>query len=51
MSYEYADGKGVTIKNIIHASGDLKDAKKEVSLWFNLDELHSYKTVFEKHVR
>ena len=51
MSYEYADGKGVTIKNIIHASGTKKEAEDEVTLWFSKNELHSYETVFEKHVR
>lgn len=48
-SYSYADEKGIAIKNIIHASGDKEDAKKEVSLWFNDNELHTYKTVHEKH--
>ncbi|MBN2111803.1 nucleoside-diphosphate kinase [Candidatus Woesearchaeota archaeon] len=49
-SYEYADKKGIAIKNIIHASGNKKDAEYEVKLWFGLDEMHDYKTVHEKHV-
>lgn len=49
-SYAYADAKGIAIKNIIHASGDLEDAKKEVALWFKPEEMHSYKTVHQKHI-
>lgn len=49
-SYEYTDNKGISIKNLIHASGNLEEAKTEVSLWFNEEELHSYKTVHETHV-
>ena len=49
-SYEYTDPKGIAIKNLIHASGEKKDAEKEIKLWFKKEELHSYKTVHEKHV-
>ncbi len=51
VSYSYADKKGIAIKNIIHASGNSEEAKKEVSLWFSLEELHNYKTVHEIHTR
>ena len=50
ISYSYADQKGITIKNLVHASGNKEDADKEVELWFNLDELHDYYNVHEKHV-
>ena len=49
-SYAYTDKKGIAIKNLIHASGNSKDAKAEIELWFDKKELHSYKTVHEKHV-
>jgi nucleoside-diphosphate kinase len=48
-SYEWADKKRRGIRNIIHASGSRKEAEYEIYLWFNKDELHSYKTVHEKH--
>lgn len=51
VSYSYADNKGIAIKNIIHASGNSKEAEKEVSLWFSAEELHNYKTVHEIHTR
>lgn len=50
-SYAYADNKGISIKNLIHASGTPEEAQKEVNLWFTDDELHSYTTVHEKHTR
>lgn len=49
-SYEYTDNKGISIKNLIHASGNKEEAKKEIALWFKKEELHTYKTVHEKHV-
>jgi len=49
-SYSYADAKNMAIKNLIHASGNLEEAKQEIALWFSKDELHTYKTVHEIHV-
>jgi len=48
-SYALADSKGVGIKNVVHASGSLKDAEYEIPLWFTPEELHTYKTVHEVH--
>lgn len=45
VSYSYADSKDIAVKNIIHASGDEKDAKHEIKLWFKDSELHTYKTI------
>lgn len=42
-SYAYTDKKGKSIANIIHASADSKDAKREIALWFDKKEIHSYK--------
>jgi nucleoside-diphosphate kinase len=49
-SFDFADKKEKSIRNLIHASGDEKDAKAEIKLWFKPSELHSYETVHEKHV-
>jgi len=46
-TYEYADRKGKSIANIIHASGSDEEAKKEVSLWFEKSEIHTYKRADE----
>lgn len=30
--------------NLIHASGEISEAKEEIALWFDDDEIHEYKT-------
>ena len=36
--------------NLIHASENEEDAKKELSLWFSIDEIHEYKLSHEEHI-
>ena len=50
VSYGYADEKGIGVKNLIHASGNVEEAKAEVALWFKDEELHTYKTVHDVHI-
>lgn len=50
VSYGQADVTGKIVYNIVHASGDAKDAAMEVPLWFSDSELVEYKTVHEYHV-
>ena len=50
VSYGQADITGKIVFNIVHASGDAKDAAVEVPLWFSDNELVEYKTVHEYHV-
>jgi nucleoside-diphosphate kinase len=33
--------------NIVHASGSVEEAKQEISMWFDKEELFEYKTVHE----
>lgn len=47
ISIAYANIRGKMIKNLIHASADVQDAAIEVPLWFNEEEMHSYKTVHD----
>ena len=44
VNYAQADERKIGLRNLIHASGSQEDAKKEVALWFNEKELHTYKT-------
>lgn len=39
------------IKNLIHASGTVEEAKYEIPLWFSPSELHSYERVEEAIMR
>ncbi len=47
-TYALANVSDRPILTIIHASGDLEDAKKEISIWFKPEEIHSYERADEK---
>jgi len=51
MSYGYGDAKDKGIPNLIHASGDLSDAKQEIPHWFSDDELYDYSVLSENFTR
>lgn len=51
VSYGYADDKKIVIKNLIHASSDKEDSDSEIPLWFNDNELHTYDTTHDKHIK
>lgn len=50
-SYSYTDKKGISIKNLIHASENKEDAEYEIKLWFIDEEIHNYKTTYEIHTQ
>jgi len=50
VSFTYADNKDIGIKNLIHASANVAEAKQEIALWFKNAELHSYKSVHDAHI-
>jgi len=47
-SYSLADTDGRAVRNLIHASGSVEEAKKEVGLWFKPEELINYRLVQEQ---
>jgi nucleoside-diphosphate kinase len=47
MTYDRANNKDGGLPNLIHASADPEEAKKEVAHWFSKAELYQYKTVHE----
>lgn len=51
MSFGHADEKDMGIPNMIHASGDVEEAKKEIAHWFKPDELFGYEAAHEKHTQ
>lgn len=51
MSYGYGDDQQKGIPNLIHASGDLDDAVREIPHWFSDDELYDYNALSEKFTR
>lgn len=46
-SYEVADIDGRAVRNLIHASGSVDDAEKEIELWFNSEEILNYRLAGE----
>ncbi len=50
VSYKHADEKNIPVKNLVHASANKEDARKELALWFSVDEIHDYKTSHESQV-
>ena len=51
MSFGYSDAKGTGVPNLVHASGSLEEAKAEINLWFNENELYDYSDLNEKYTR
>jgi nucleoside-diphosphate kinase len=50
MSKAYSEARSTVVANLIHASGNVEEAKYEVDLWFSADELFDYKTAAEQFV-
>lgn len=48
VSYGQAATTGKGVANIIHASADKTEAKKEIAHWFSESEIHDYENVHEK---
>jgi len=46
-TYELADSSGRPIQNLIHASGEVDEAEREIALWFKDDEIHEWKKLDE----
>ncbi len=47
ISKDFANANNVMVKNLIHASEDPESAKIEINLWFNENELHAHKTIYD----
>ena len=45
ISFSHADEVGAGVANVIHASGDAKEAKEEIAHWFAENELYDYEPV------
>lgn len=51
VSFSHADKEDLGIPNVIHASGDPKEAVLEIAHWFSESELFEYRTVHEKYTQ
>ena len=44
-SYALSNTQNRPLRNLIHASGTVDEAKKEIVIWFSREELHRYEHV------
>jgi len=44
-SYQIADSADRAIRNIVHASGSVEEAKSEIDLWFKPEEILNYRLI------
>ena len=51
VTYGQASSVGRGVANIIHASADSTEAKKEIAHWFSKSELHEYETVHDRYTQ
>ena len=47
-SYSMTDADKRAVRNLVHASGSVKEAEDEIAHWFNKEELFSYKLFIEQ---
>lgn len=47
-SYELSDLDKRSVRNLIHASGEVEEAEKEISLWFKDEEIIDYRLINEE---
>ena len=47
-TYALANAQNRPVRNLIHASGTVEEAKNEVSIWFTDDELYRYEHVNDR---
>lgn len=45
MGFEHSNREKIGVPNIVHASGDVEEAKQEIEHWFSKSELFEYDTV------
>ena len=48
-SYKLADVRKRVLRNLVHGSDTPENAKHEISLWFNKEEIHSYSKDLDRH--
>jgi len=46
-SYQMSDGDSRAIRNLIHASGSVAEAEKEIAHWFKKEEIADYRLIQE----
>ena len=50
QSKAYANANGLPVANLVHASANAQEAKREIDVWFTERDMHEYQTVAERYV-
>lgn len=51
MSFDYADEVDIGVPNLVHASGSVEEAEKEITHRFKKDEIYDYKPLHHLFTR
>jgi nucleoside-diphosphate kinase len=51
MSRAYANEREIAVANLVHASGNVEEAGREIEVWFAKNEIHDYPTAAERYLR
>jgi nucleoside-diphosphate kinase len=51
MSRAYANERGIAVANLVHASGNVEEAQREIEVWFAKDEIQDYQTAAQRYAQ
>jgi nucleoside-diphosphate kinase len=50
QSKAYANANKLPVANLVHASANPQDAKREIDVWFTEGDMHDYQTLADKYI-
>ena len=50
QSKAYANANRLPVANLVHASANRDDAKREIDVWFDEDDMHDYQTLADRYI-
>jgi nucleoside-diphosphate kinase len=50
QSKAYANAHKLPVANLVHASANPQEAKREIEVWFTEDDLHEYQTLADRYI-
>jgi nucleoside-diphosphate kinase len=50
QSKAYANANKLPVANLVHASANAQEAKREIDVWFTERDMHEYQTLADKYI-
>jgi nucleoside-diphosphate kinase len=50
QSKAYANAHKLPVANLVHASANPQEAKREIEVWFTEDDMHEYQTLADRYI-